>query len=344
MWVEADCNLSGAESLARQFLLGRAYFRQHFGAGAEAPILWLPDVFGYTWSLPQLIKSAGLKYFLTTKIGWSQYNRLPYDTFWWQGVDGTCVLTHFSTTPGQGSMYASTYNALATPQDVLGTWKNFQQKELHRDLIMIYGYGDGGGGPTRAMLENIRRMQAFPGLPQVISSSAREFFETLESSLDERLPVWNGELYLEYHRGTYTTHSRNKRANRKSEFQLHDTEFLATMAALLDGDYHYPAEDLRESWRAVCLNQFHDIIPGSSIAPVYEESLAQYAQVGAMVDRLQQEALRVIFDKMEADLLVINPTSFTRSDLVLWRGKPLRGLVPTREGVIIPTQEVEKAP
>jgi alpha-mannosidase len=340
MWVEADCNLSGAESLARQFLLGRTYFREHFGADAEAPILWLPDVFGYTWSLPQLLKSAGLKYFLTTKIGWNQYNRLPYDTFWWQGIDGTRTLTHFSTTPGQGNSYASTYNALATPKDVIGTWKNFQHKELHRDLIMIYGYGDGGGGPTREMLENIRFMKTFPGLPQVIGSSARAFFESLESSIDERLPVWNGELYLEYHRGTYTTHSRNKRANRKSEFKLHDTEFLAVMAALLDEDYHYPAQALREAWRIVCLNQFHDIIPGSSIAPVYEESLAQYDQVGANVDRLQQEALGVIFEKMEADLLVINPTSFTRSDLVLWRGKLSEGLIPTHEGVIIPTQEV----
>src|SRR6185436_795096 len=136
MWVEADCNLSGAESLARQFLLGRAFFREHFGQDAESPVLWLPDVFGYAWALPQLIKQAGLKYFMTIKIGWSQYNRLPYDTFLWQGIDGTQILTHFSTVKEFGSEYASTYNAMANAKESLGTWSNFQQKELHKDLLM----------------------------------------------------------------------------------------------------------------------------------------------------------------------------------------------------------------
>ncbi|HMN29761.1 MAG TPA: alpha-mannosidase, partial [Caldilineaceae bacterium] len=136
MWVEADCNLSGSESLARQFLLGRSFFRQHFGAEAESPVLWLPDVFGYAWNLPQLIKLAGLEYFFTIKIGWSQYNHLPYDSFWWQGLDGTKVLTHFSTTPETGSEYASTYNANASPEQVLGTWTNFKQKEQQQSLLM----------------------------------------------------------------------------------------------------------------------------------------------------------------------------------------------------------------
>ncbi|MGE5777407.1 MAG: alpha-mannosidase, partial [Chloroflexota bacterium] len=161
MWVEADCNLSGAESLARQFLLGRTFFREHFGKEAESPVLWLPDVFGYAWALPQLIQQAGLKYFMTIKIGWSQYNRLPYDTFLWQGIDGTQVLTHFITVPDPGA-FASTYNAMVDAREALGTWKNFQQKELHKDLLMAYGFGDGGGGPTREMLENIEVMKHFP--------------------------------------------------------------------------------------------------------------------------------------------------------------------------------------
>lgn len=341
MWVEADCNLSGPESLARQLILGRSYFRQHFGEDAEAPVLWLPDVFGYAWSLPQLMKAAGLKYFLTTKIGWSQYNRLPYDTFWWQGIDGTRILTHFSTTPGQGSARTSTYNALATPQDVLGTWENFQQKELQRDLIMIYGFGDGGGGPTREMLENIRYMANFPTLPKVKQSSTHEFFAAIEKNDDERLPVWNGELYLEYHRGTYTTQSRSKRANRKSEFDLHDAEFLATLGNVLDGDYRYPDMELREVWRVVCLNQFHDIIPGSSIASVYEESLTQYAQVRTDLEKFKQEALEAIRENIGGDLLVVNPTSFTRSDLALWQSQLPEGMVPTHAGETLPTQRVE---
>lgn len=313
MWVEADCNLSGPEPLARQFLLGRTFFRQHFGADAESPVLWLPDVFGYAWNLPQLIKEAGLQYFFTIKIGWSQYNRLPYDSFWWQGLDGTKVLTHFSTTPDFGA-YASTYNAMATPAQNLGTWQNFQQKELQHTLLMAFGYGDGGGGPTREMLENIREMANFPGLPKMRNGSVIEFYRKTEAEAGDRLPTWNGELYLELHRGTYTTQSRNKRANRKSEFLLHDAEFLATLAQLNASDYAYPRETLRKAWELVCLNQFHDIIPGSSIAPVYVESQAQYAEVRRMAEGVIDEALAAL-TPADAWGIVVNPTSFARSDL-----------------------------
>ncbi|MCP4514477.1 MAG: alpha-mannosidase, partial [Delftia sp.] len=196
-WVEMDCNITGAESLARQFLLGRSFFREHFGPGAESPVLWLPDVFGYAWNLPQLIKQAGLEYFFTIKIGWNQYNRLPYDSFWWQGLDGTRVLTHFSTTPQPGSVHASTYNAEVSPAQVLGTWSNFQQKDwgapgVTPPLLMAFGYGDGGGGPTREMLENIRDMDQFPATPRVQCGTVGEFFEQLEAQVGERLPTWNG--------------------------------------------------------------------------------------------------------------------------------------------------------
>ena len=172
---------------------------EHFGKDAESPVLWLPDVFGYAWALPQLIQQAGLKYFMTIKIGWSQYNRLPYDTFLWQGIDGTQILTHFSTVMEFGSPYFSTYNSMANASEALGAWSNFQQKELHKDLLMAYGYGDGGGGPTREMLENIEVMKNFPGLPQVKQSSAKAFFEAISPLSDSKMmPVWNGELYLEY--------------------------------------------------------------------------------------------------------------------------------------------------
>ena len=247
MWVEADCNLSGAESLARQLLLGRSFFREHFGPEAESPVLWLPDVFGYSWSLPQLIKQAGLEYFMTIKIGWNQYNRLPYDTFLWQGIDGTRVLTHFSTVKAAGSPFASTYNSMADPGESLGAWQNFQQKELQRDLLMAYGFGDGGGGPTREMLENIEVMADMPGLPQVHQSSVKQFFESIAPLAESKMmPVWNGELYLEYHRGTYTTQARTKRGNRKSEFLLHDTEFLAAQASLLSPCLLYTSPSPRD--------------------------------------------------------------------------------------------------
>ncbi|RME51969.1 MAG: alpha-mannosidase, partial [Caldilineae bacterium] len=325
MWVEADCNLSGPESLARQFLLGRTFFREHFGPDAESPVLWLPDVFGYAWNLPQLIKEAGLEYFFTIKIGWSQYNRLPYDTFWWQGLDGTKVLTHFSTTPEGGSAYASTYNAKATPEQALGTWENFQQKELQSDLLMAFGYGDGGGGPTREMLENIREMAAFPATPQMRQGSVGDFYRRLEAESGDRLPTWNGELYLELHRGTYTTQSRNKRANRKSEFLLHDAEFLAAWAAQVNPDYVYPADSLRSAWEVVCLNQFHDIIPGSSIGPVYAESQAQYAEVRRVVEQVRDSALTALAARTGGDLLLVNPTSFVRTDLARWGSQLAEG-------------------
>ncbi len=179
---------------------------------------------------------------MTIKIGWNQYNRLPYDTFLWQGLDGTRILTHFSTVTEIGSPYASTYNSMANPAETLGAWTNFQQKELQKDLLMAYGFGDGGGGPTREMLENIEVLGYFPGLPQVKQSSVRNFFETIEPLVGSKMmPVWNGELYLEYHRGTYTTQARNKRANRKSEYLLHDAEFLATAASLIIPGIHLPA-------------------------------------------------------------------------------------------------------
>jgi alpha-mannosidase len=325
MWVEADCNLSGAESLARQFLLGRTFFQKYFPNVNDSPVLWLPDVFGYAWALPQLIKQAGLEYFFTIKIGWSQYNRLPYDSFWWQGLDGTRILTHFSTTPEHGA-YASTYNAMATPEQLYGTWTNFQQKDLGRGqhnppLLMAFGFGDGGGGPTREMIENIREMEALPAFPRMRQGDVASFFRQLEKTSSDYLPTWNGELYLEYHRGTYTTQSRNKRANRKSEFLLHDAEFLAALAAQLDGHYEYPAENLHHAWELVCLNQFHDIIPGSSINAVYVESQQQYGEITSIGQSVREEALQTIAAHVGGDLLVANPISFERADLALWSGK-----------------------
>jgi alpha-mannosidase len=339
MWVEADCNLSGAESLARQFLLGRTFFREHFGSDAESPVLWLPDVFGYAWALPQLIKQAGLKYFMTIKIGWSQYNRLPYDTFLWQGIDGTQILTHFSTVMEFGSPYFATYNSMANPSESLGAWSNFQQKEMQRDLLMAYGYGDGGGGPTREMLENIEVMKNFPSLPQVKQSSIKGFFETIEPLTESKMmPVWNGELYLEYHRGTYTTQARNKRANRKAEFLLHDTEFLATYASLVT-NYEYPSQQINDAWKSICLNQFHDIIPGSSIGPVYEESQTQYADLTQNVMQLRDEALQIIASHLDADLILVNPTSFTQQALVFVPGDSWQRF--SLDGKPVPAQQAD---
>jgi alpha-mannosidase len=329
MWLEADCNLSGAESLVRQFLLGRRYFSEYFGSGTETPVLWLPDAFGFCYNLPQLIQQAGLKYFFSIKLSWNQYNRMPYDSFWWQGLDGTRVLTHFSTTPSVGNEWkAATYNAEVEPGQVLATWKRFQQKELHPNLLMAYGFGDGGGGPTREMIENLQIMSDFPAAPKMRSSSVAEFFQALESEDGDQLPTWNGELYLELHRGTYTTQGRTKRANRKSEFALHDAEFLAATAAMLNPDIVYPRDELNRDWQLVCLNQFHDILPGSSIEQVYIDSQAQYQEVQQSARLLSTHALSEVAASLSglpkssdtSGLLLANPTSFKRDDLVFWPG------------------------
>ena len=307
MWVEADANLSGPESLVRQFLLGRAWFQEHFGPEAETRVLWLPDVFGYPASLPQLIRGAGLTYFFTIKIGWSQYNKIPYDSFHWQGLDGTRVLTHFSTAPDLSGAFASTYNAEASPRQALGTWRTLRNKELQSQVLMAFGHGDGGGGPTREMIENLEEMASFPATPQARMSSVKGFFEELEAEAGPRLPVWNGELYLELHRGTYTSQSRTKRANRQCEQVLHRAEFLAARASLEGA--RVPRERLREAWELVCLHQFHDILPGSSIGTVYEDSQRDHARVMELGQAMVEEALG------RGDLVVVNPTSFHRREL-----------------------------
>ncbi|MBE0685022.1 MAG: alpha-mannosidase, partial [Anaerolineaceae bacterium] len=341
MWVEADCNISGAESLARQFLLGRSYFKKKFGKNADTLVLWLPDVFGFSSTLPQLIKQAGLKYFMTTKMGWNEYNRLPFDTFMWQGMDGTQILTHFSTVRDLGSIYASTYNSKANPEEALGTWNNFQQKELHNDLLMAFGYGDGGGGPTIEMLENLEIMDHFPALPQVQHSSVKQFFEAIDLvRASKMLPVWNGELYLEYHRGTYTSQAQMKKNNRKSEFLIHDVEFLASLASTLDKHYQYPKDEINAAWKTICLHQFHDILPGSSIGEVYNEADQAFRALTTKLNQLKRTALESIKNYYSGDLLLINPSPFPRNDLVLI--SDLKDVEFTRNDKNLSTQLTDK--
>jgi alpha-mannosidase len=345
-WVEPDCNLSSGESLVRQLVLGRRFFREHFGTEAESPVLWLPDVFGYAWNLPQLIKQAGLEYFFTIKLGWNQFNKLPMDSFWWQGLDGTRVLTHFSTAPDRGMGHEpldlrkmATYNANLTAHTALGSWTKLKHKEAQRTLLMSYGYGDGGGGPTREMNENADVLADLPGMPRVRQGKVIDFFRRLEAESGDRLPTWNGELYLELHRGTYTTQSRNKRANRKAEFALHDAEFLASCAALLESDYVYPHDDLRHAWELVCLNQFHDIIPGSSIHEVYVDSQVQYAEIMTAAAAVKDSALRVIQQHIMGDVILINPAAANRWNAIgFWAGTLPEGMRFARDTY---TQAVE---
>lgn len=303
MWVEADCNLSSGEGLVRQFLYGQRFFREHFGANHK--ILWLPDVFGYSAALPQIIKKSGLDYFMTTKIAWNDTNRMPCDTFEWKGIDGTSVLTHFSPSREYsrlGELFPTevgtftTYNAMLNETQVKGAWQRYGNKELNSEVLMSYGWGDGGGGTTPEMIERGRRLRrGIKGLPRVEFSTARAFFDKLAADVkgSKDLPVWEGELYFEYHRATLTSMARNKRDNRRAEIALANVELLYTLAERFT-ELTYPKERLRELWKIVLRNQFHDILPGSSIEDVYRDSAEEYAKVFAEVDALRQTALRAL--------------------------------------------------
>lgn len=324
MWVEADTNVASGEALVRQFMVGKRFFRDEFGV--DNKIMWLPDVFGYSAAIPQLIKKSGMKYFMTTKISWNEYNKFPYDTFMWRGIDGTEVLSHFPpschVTADERKNWQSTYNAKLRPLYVLGGYKRYSQKDLSKDYLMSYGFGDGGGGPTIEMLEYGRRMaKGIQGCPVVKQSPALDFFEHLDKTVSEnkRLPIWCGELYLEFHRGTLTSQARNKKYNRKSECLYHDVETLSAIANLQTG-FSYPREQLLENWKLILLNQFHDILPGSSIAQVYEDSKEDYEKVLEAGCRMAGEAQGTLISKInlkEDSIVVFNTTGFARKDAVI---------------------------
>jgi len=321
MWVESDCNITGAESLARQFLIGRRYLREHFGS--DSPVLWLPDTFGYPATIPQVAAEAEMRYFFTTKLRWNKVNDFPHDSFWWQGLDGTRILSHITPTPTQDWWRIATYNADANGRALVETEQRMKQKSTVRRALMSYGWGDGGGGPTREMLENISVLGDFPSLPRAVTSSAFGFFTALESESGAALPTWAGELYLETHQGTLTSQAWIKRANRQAERLLHDTEFLCAYASLLDSDYAYPREALNAAWRVLLVNQFHDILPGSSIGAVYVDSRAQFESLTRDVTALHAAALDVIRAYVGGDRLVINTSGFTRDEVALQHGQSI---------------------
>lgn len=320
-WVEMDCNLPSGESLVRQFIYGKRFFRDEFGKNSE--ILWLPDVFGYSAALPQIMQKCGIHYFMTTKINWNEFNKMPYDTFMWEGIDGTQVLTHFSPTRDYGTSalegrteYFTTYNGILNPSMVKGNWDRYSQKELHTNTLMCYGYGDGGGGPTEEMLENGRRLEkGIPGCPRTMQSHTQEFFHKLEKDVEGNrfLPKWVGELYLEYHRGTYTSMAQNKKFNRKSEFAYENLEFYSVMAGWLLKK-GYPKKMIQDSWEVILRNQFHDILPGSSIQKVYEDSKIEYEKILKQAADATKVTLQEMADNVKGkagELVIFNPNGTT---------------------------------
>ena len=340
MWVEADCNLTSGESLVRQFMHGKRFFREEFGV--DNRILWLPDVFGYSGALPQIMKKCGIDYFMTTKLAWNQFNKVPYDTMRWRGIDGTEVLTHLITTLDVEQPVANfftTYNGMLHPGAVMGGWMRYQNKDINNDILISYGYGDGGGGPTREMLETSVRMEkGVKGIPKVRQEFARTYFDELKDRVEgnKRLPVWEGEFYFEYHRGTLTSMGRNKRANRKSELGLMDLELLSVLA---QDTVDYPASELDSMWKVVLLNQFHDILPGSAIREVYEVTREEYGQLAEKLADMGERRRRAIAGEGDA-VMIFNTTGKERDDVVslgAFAGEALRD----DAGEVYPVQRTE---
>jgi alpha-mannosidase len=330
MWIEADCNLSSGESLIRHILTGKQFFKEEFGY--ETKDVWIPDVFGYCASMPQIMKKMGVEYFLTQKISWSQFNKFPHHTFMWEGIDGTQIFTHFPP--------ADTYNSEMKPNLLRYNVKNFKENDRATRSMFVYGFGDGGGGPTREMIEMARRAKDLEGLPKVQMERVSSFFPKAVKDAKD-LPVWVGELYLELHRGTYTTQAHNKRGNRKCEFQLRDAELFDALGTVLGGATAIKREeiphavydvigreknpsrkkDLERAWKLLLLNQFHDIIPGSSINWVYQDSANDYATITKLCQRVVDETRGALTAKVDTSgyaqpMLVVNSLSHERKEVV----------------------------
>ncbi|HKM04943.1 MAG TPA: glycoside hydrolase family 38 C-terminal domain-containing protein, partial [Lachnospiraceae bacterium] len=340
MWVEADCNLTSGESLVRQFMHGKKFFQEEFGI--DNKVLWLPDVFGYSGALPQIMKKCGIDYFMTTKLAWNQFNKIPNDTMIWKGIDGSEVLTHLITTLGVEQPikdFFTTYNGMLHPDSIMGGWERYQNKEINNDILISYGYGDGGGGPTREMLEtSIRMEKGIKGIPKVRQEFSRTYFDELQERVgdNKRLPVWEGEFYFEYHRGTYTSMARNKRSNRKAELGLMNLELLSLLAK---DHIDYPTDELDSMWKTILINQFHDILPGTSIHEVYEVTKAEYEEVAEKLEKMKKERVKALVKAGEG-ITIFNTTGYLRNDSVNLGDCSAKALAD-EDGKLYPVQQTK---
>lgn len=306
MWVEADCNIPSGESLVRQILYGKRFYRDELGI--ETNDVWLPDVFGYAASLPQIMQRSGIRWFLTQKLSWNQYNKLPHHTFLWEGIDGSRVFTHFPP--------ADTYNGNVSAKELRFGVQNFSDHERSDHSLYLFGWGDGGGGPTTEMLESARRFSDLDGLPRLTMEGPRAFFSRAEAEV-EQPPIWTGELYLELHRGTYTTQAATKWGNRRGEFALRDVELWASLVPGAE----YPADEIDGLWRTLLLHQFHDIIPGSGIHWVYQDTARDHANLLERTARLSDGSLGGLAGGADTSgtalpVVVVNSLSHQRTELI----------------------------
>ncbi|KAL5009992.1 hypothetical protein ScPMuIL_012297 [Solemya velum] len=310
-WVEMDGNVPSGESFMRQFLYGQRYFEKEFGKKCSE--FWLPDTFGYSGQLPQIMQLFGINRFLTQKMSWNLVNKFPHHTFWWEGIDGSQVLCHFP--PGDN------YCMKGEAEELLYTLKNFRDKGRSGKSVYLFGYGDGGHGPSEEMLERLTRMEDVDGLPKVKFSTPDKFFSSVERD-DHNLCRWYGELYLELHNGTYTSQAKAKYCNRKCEFLLHNVEFAATLALMLSlasqKTYKYPDAELLRLWKLLLLNQFHDVLPGSSIGLVYKDSQEHYKDIETSGGKLLEASVRSFLkcDGTGSATVVVNTHSWERTEVI----------------------------
>ncbi len=306
MWVECDTNVPSGESIIRQNLYGKRYWKEKFGK--DMRMCWLPDVFGFSGNMPQLLKKCGIDYFLTIKLSWNEHNKFPHRAFVWEGIDDSSVIVHMP--PDE------TYNSEGNAWTYTNCLKNYPEKDKLNYFAVLFGVGDGGGGPGEGHIEMVNRAKKMAGLPEVKNSQAIDFFDKLKTD-EDKLVRHKGELYLEKHQGTYTSQAKNKLLNRRIEFALHNTEFLCMLAE--KKGMAYPKEKLDEIWKEVLLYQFHDIIPGSSIARVYTESVARYEKMLEELKELRKEAIRAM--NGGEGLSAINWTSYPTDRPVMYKDK-----------------------
>eukprot|EP01083_Nonionella_stella_P076244 207669_1 len=304
-WVEMDGNIPSGEGFVRQFLYGQEYFLAHFGRRCR--IFWLPDTFGYSAQLPQIIRQSGIDYFLTQKLSWNLINKFPHHSFIWEGIDGSSVLTHFPP--------ADTYVAQCAVKDVLDSRDNYKNKSCNNESLMLFGWGDGGGGPTTMHLERLKRYKKMRYVPRVKSSSPLQFFDELSKSAD-KLPTYVGELYFELHRGTYTTHAAIKKGNRQSESLLQLVEFIYTILSHHDDDIAYPARDIDRLWKLLLLNQFHDVLPGSSIELANIDARNIYDGVMIDASKLIAAGLMKLSACFDSTSCIVNSRSWKRREML----------------------------
>jgi len=317
MWVEPDMNLPSGESLVRQLIWGKRFIRENFGV--ESKTLWLPDVFGYSASLPQILKKAGVDNFYTTKISWNDTNLFPHTFFKWEGIDGTDI-------------WAVTHSHMGTaisPKGVKASLSSKKDKRYVSSNLYTFGHGDGGGGPTEKILEHYERMKnGLPGLPSLKMTSPEEYFENTSREFKDSAdklrdyPRWVGELYLEFHRGTFTSIAFIKNANRRAEYLCHNLELSASTAGVLL-NAEYPEKTLDEMWRTVLVNQFHDIVPGSSIKDVYDDAEIEFSDFFNKGSVCLNSTLDTLLDNVKTDSngLVYNPNPFEISGVINVEGK-----------------------